>query len=68
VKPYTVVFTPEAEEQLAMLYRFIADPDSAEIAYRYTSAIVEYCEGMENVPRRPRPAVRAFKRALRFRP
>jgi plasmid stabilization system protein ParE len=52
VKAYTVVFTPEAEEELAKLYRYIVDHGSAEIAYRYTSAIVEYCEGLENVPRR----------------
>jgi toxin ParE1/3/4 len=52
VKAYTVVFTPEAEEQLAKLYRYIAEHASPEIAYRYTSAIVEYCEGMEDVPRR----------------
>ncbi len=37
---YTVVFTPEAEEQLLSLYRFIADHTSPVTAECYTSAIV----------------------------
>ena len=35
-----VVFTPEAEDQLAGLYRYIAAAASAEVAARYTEAIV----------------------------
>ena len=50
--PYTVVFTPEAEEHLAAIYRYIAAVASAEIAERYTSAIVSYCEGLKNFPHR----------------
>lgn len=50
--PYTVVFTPEAEEQLAAIYRYIAAKASPETAERYTSAIVSYCEGMQLVPHR----------------
>jgi plasmid stabilization system protein ParE len=46
VKTYSVVFTPEAEEQLANLYHYIADHGSPKIAERYTSAIIGYCEGM----------------------
>jgi toxin ParE1/3/4 len=52
VKAYTVVFAPEAEEQLAALYRYIAEHASPDVAFRYTSAIVEYCEGMGHVPLR----------------
>lgn len=52
MKAYTVVFSPEAEEQLANLYRYIAEHGSPDIAFRYTSAIVEYCEQMEQVPLR----------------
>ena len=37
---YTVVFTPEAEEQLIARYRYIAQAASPEIAQRYTDAIV----------------------------
>jgi len=50
--PYTVVFTPEAEEQLAAIYRYIAAKASPETAERYTSAIVSYCEGMQFTPHR----------------
>jgi|SRR5664280_3008073 plasmid stabilization system protein ParE len=49
---YTVIFTPEAEEQLAALYRYIAIAASPNIADRYTSAIVAYCEGLNTFPHR----------------
>ncbi len=47
---YTVIFTPEAQEQLAALYRYIAATASPEIAERYTSAIITYCEGLQTAP------------------
>ena len=40
---YRVIFTPEAEEQLAALYGTIAVAASPDIAARYTEAIVSYC-------------------------
>lgn len=49
---YPVVFTPEAQEQLAALYRYIAAAASPQIADRYTSAIVTYCEGLQTFPHR----------------
>lgn len=49
---YTVVFTPEAAEQLAVLYRYIAAAASPGIAERYTNAIVTYCEGLRTFPHR----------------
>lgn len=49
---YTVVFAPQAQEQLASLYRFIASARSPEIAERYTDAIVTYCESLQNFPMR----------------
>ena len=52
MKSYSVVFTPEAEEQLAELYRHIADNASPEIAERYTGAVITFCEGMRSVPHR----------------
>jgi toxin ParE1/3/4 len=61
---YRVVFTPEAQEQLAALYRYIAAAASPEIAERYTSAIVNYCESLQTFPHRGtrrddiRPALR----------
>lgn len=49
---YRVVFSPEAEEQLAALYRYIAAAASPEIAARYTEAIVSYCESFRILPHR----------------
>lgn len=49
---YTVVFAPEAVEQLAELYRYIAGQGAPLNALRYTEAIVAYCEGLSTVPHR----------------
>jgi plasmid stabilization system protein ParE len=45
---YRVIFTPEAEEQLTALYRYIAKAASPDIAARYTEAIVSYCESLHS--------------------
>ena len=37
---HSVIFTPEALEQLEALYRYVSAAASPEIAQRYTSAIV----------------------------
>jgi toxin ParE1/3/4 len=50
--PYSVVFTPEVEEQLVELYRYIANDASPAVAEQFTSAIVEFCEGLVNFPHR----------------
>jgi len=47
-----VVFSPEAEEHLAALYRYIAGAASPAIALRYTDAIVGYCENLSLFPHR----------------
>jgi toxin ParE1/3/4 len=49
---HTVLFTPEAEEQLTALYRYIAAAATPMIAARYTEAIVAYCESLGNFPQR----------------
>ena len=49
---YAVIFAPQAREQLASLYRYIAAAASPEIAERYTSAIVTYCESLQTFPMR----------------
>lgn len=49
---YRVDFTPEAEEQLADIYRYIAAHASPDIATRYTEAIVTCCEGLHLFPHR----------------
>jgi toxin ParE1/3/4 len=52
LKTYQVIFSPEAEEQLAALYRYLAVEASPKIAERYTDAIVTYCEGLTTFPHR----------------
>ena len=49
---YAVVFTPEAQEQLVALYRYIAVAASPEIAEGYVSSIVAYCESLCDFPHR----------------
>lgn len=49
---YTVIFTPEAQEQLAALYRYIATAASPGTAERYTNAIVDFCESLHTFPNR----------------
>ena len=49
---HRVVFSPEALEQLAELFRYIAHAASPEVAARYTEAIVSYCESLCTFPLR----------------
>ncbi|MFA5730880.1 MAG: type II toxin-antitoxin system RelE/ParE family toxin [Acidithiobacillus sp.] len=49
---YRVAFSPEAQEQLADLYRYIAEAASPNIAAQYTEAIVNYCESLHTFPLR----------------
>ncbi len=49
---YRVVFSPEAEEQLAAIHRYIATAASPSIAARYTEAIISYCESLQTFPHR----------------
>jgi toxin ParE1/3/4 len=49
---YSVVFTPEAEEQLVELFRYIEAAASAEIAANFTNAIITCCEGLSSFPLR----------------
>lgn len=50
--PYTVVFAPEANDQLGELYCYIAARATPARAERYTSAIVTSCERLSTFPRR----------------
>jgi plasmid stabilization system protein ParE len=52
VKRYTVVFAPEAAEQLERLYAYVADAASPTVALNYTNAIVSYCDGLKISPHR----------------
>ena len=49
---HRIAFTPEFEDQLAALYRYIAEAASPGIAARYTDAIVGYCETLHSFPHR----------------
>ena len=52
MRQYTVVFTPEAAEQLDLLYGYIATAASPAVALSYTSAIASYCESLNISPLR----------------
>ena len=66
---YEVVFTPEAEEQLAELYRYIEENATAAVALSYTSSVVECCEGLATFPLRgtPRDDVRPGLRTTAYK-
>lgn len=49
---YAVEFAPQALEQLAALYRYIATTASPQIAQRNTDAIVTHCQEPETFPHR----------------
>lgn len=49
---YRVVFSPDAQDQLAELYHYIAEAASPDIAVQYTEAIVSYCESLRTFPHR----------------
>ena len=61
---YTVIFTPEEQQQILELYHYIANATSPVIAECYTSAIIAYCEDLQTFPLRGilredlRPALR----------
>jgi toxin ParE1/3/4 len=69
VTPYTVVFAPRAEDQLAELYGYIAARASPTTAARYTDAIVSLCEGLSEFPHRgtPREDIRPGLRITNYR-
>ncbi len=46
MKTCSVVFAPEAEDDLVELVETISGHGSPAVAARYTDAIVEYCEGL----------------------
>lgn len=48
----SVVFTPEAEKQIAAQYLYIARVASPSVALRYTEAVISYCESLCTFPLR----------------
>ncbi|HTX94701.1 MAG TPA: type II toxin-antitoxin system RelE/ParE family toxin [Mycobacterium sp.] len=65
----SVVLTPEAEDQLAELYRYIGAAGSVEVTARYTEAIVAYCKELAAFPHRGRARddIRSGLRTIGFR-
>jgi toxin ParE1/3/4 len=66
---YKIIFSPECEEQLSQLYRYIAASGSPETALSYTQAIVEDCESLAMFPKRgsPRDDIREGLRITHYR-
>jgi toxin ParE1/3/4 len=59
----------QVEEQLAELYRYIEENATSTVALNYTSAVVEYCEGLATFPMRgtPRDDVRPGLRTTAYK-
>lgn len=66
---HTLVFAPEANQQLLSLFRYLAERASPAVAGRFTDAIVDYCEGLRHHPRRgtKRDDIRPGLRTVGFR-
>ena len=47
---YTVVFKPEAEDNLEALFAYLAEESSLDIASRYVESIVRHCLGLSDFP------------------
>ncbi|XXJ20816.1 type II toxin-antitoxin system RelE/ParE family toxin [Desulfovibrio caledoniensis] len=67
--PYSLIFAPEAEEQLLGLYHHLADLASPEIALEYTNAVIVHCEEMKTFPHRgnKRDDIRAGLRITHYK-
>lgn len=66
---HRVIFSPEAEDQLVELYRYIAQAGFPAAAQRYTQAIISYCESLRTFPLRGtrRDDVRPGLRVINYR-
>ncbi len=67
--PHKVSFSPEADEQLRELGRYIARKKSVVVAVRYIAAITKACDGLATFPERgtKRNRVMAGLRTVGFR-
>lgn len=64
-----VSFSPEAQEQLTALYRYIAHENSAAVARKFVGEIVAFCQKLAEVPLqgRTRDDLRPGLRTVGFR-
>ena len=69
MRRHTVAFKPEAQAQLAELFRFVATAASPTIAQRFTDGIVAYCNGLATFPYRgtARDDLRSGLRMISYR-
>lgn len=70
MKTYSVIFAPEANEQLLAIYRHIADTSMLpDVAADYVDAIINHCEGLSHFPFRgtPRDDIRPGLRITPYR-
>ena len=47
---YHIVFSPAAKQQLGMLFDYIADAESSELAGQFTASIVTHCKLLQTFP------------------
>ena len=52
MKTCSVVFSPQAETQIAQLYRYIAAQASPDVAARYADDLITCCEALRTFPHR----------------
>ncbi len=66
---YRVIFAPEARAQLASIYTYIAGKASPELAFAFTTSIVDHCETFTTFPQRGarRDDLRPGLRTIGFR-
>ena len=49
---YHIVFSQAAKQQLGLLFDYIANAESPELAGQFTSAIVNHCKLLQSFPHR----------------
>ncbi|ELI7923491.1 type II toxin-antitoxin system RelE/ParE family toxin [Yersinia enterocolitica] len=66
---YRVTFTPEAEQQIVDLHRYITEQSSQIVADGFIDALLEYLEGFSTFPERgnKRDDIRPGLRVTHFR-
>ncbi len=49
---YNVIYSPKAQSQLSNIFEFISAKASEEIAAKFVTSIIDYCDGFETFPER----------------
>jgi|TARA_A100001391_G_scaffold179861_1_gene145020 toxin ParE1/3/4 len=55
MRAYSVIYSPEADADLADLYSYLAFEASPQIAYRYVGELLDICESLSHYPDRGLP-------------